>query len=403
MSARPPRTAREHTARAALTALVLTGMATQAAGQTIDDNQPGFSVERFTPPPGPGVFLAAERADVLPPLELQLAMCGSLMARPLVLEDVFDRGEVSEPVRVRLGFDFLAAIGVGRRFQVGVAMPVVAAQDGARLQGIDLDETSLQPVALGDLRLHGKLRLVGFADAAGGGVAAAVTATLPTGAEGHFAGERGPVLEGRLIGSWRWRNLGTVAVNVGYRHRTEKVVLLSPARPHGDEVVGLFAGEVAVPGTAHLRGLVEYAFVTGDPGPAGKIRGPSPEEVRAGARWRFATGVTLTGGLGFGTSPSEVGSPAWRVIAQVAYETAPSSDLDRDGIADGRDRCRLRAEDPDGFEDTDGCPDLDNDRDGVLDSEDECPDQAEDRDGYHDLDGCPDAEYRIEPSSARSR
>jgi outer membrane protein OmpA-like peptidoglycan-associated protein len=92
-------------------------------------------------------------------------------------------------------------------------------------------------------------------------------------------------------------------------------------------------------------------------------------------------------------------------------------DRDGDGLLDSTDRCPDQAEDKDAFQDDDGCPDPDNDQDGVLDvadtcmnvpgtvalrgcpdgdgdgiadSDDKCPTQAEDLDGFEDGDGCPD-------------
>ncbi len=65
-------------------------------------------------------------------------------------------------------------------------------------------------------------------------------------------------------------------------------------------------------------------------------------------------------------------------------------DSDEDAIADDEDRCPGIAEDFDGFNDEDGCPDYDNDEDGLYDKRDKCPDQAEDFDGFLDQDGCPD-------------
>ena len=70
----------------------------------------------------------------------------------------------------------------------------------------------------------------------------------------------------------------------------------------------------------------------------------------------------------------------------------PPPDSDGDGLNDRVDRCPLEAEDPDGFEDDDGCPDPDNDGDGILDPVDACPLEAEDFDGRHDGDGCPEPE-----------
>jgi len=68
----------------------------------------------------------------------------------------------------------------------------------------------------------------------------------------------------------------------------------------------------------------------------------------------------------------------------------PERDNDRDGLADAGDQCANEAEDKDGFEDEDGCPERDNDRDGIPDVTDRCADQAEDKDGFEDEDGCPD-------------
>ncbi len=67
-------------------------------------------------------------------------------------------------------------------------------------------------------------------------------------------------------------------------------------------------------------------------------------------------------------------------------------DADLDGIPDRVDNCPHAAEDFDGFEDEDGCPDADNDKDGILDVNDDCPSRAEDFDGYQDDDGCPDVD-----------
>ncbi|MBK9032588.1 MAG: OmpA family protein [Myxococcales bacterium] len=72
-------------------------------------------------------------------------------------------------------------------------------------------------------------------------------------------------------------------------------------------------------------------------------------------------------------------------------ERAPTElDRDGDGLADAEDACPDRAEDHDGFEDKDGCPDIDNDLDHVLDISDKCTEVAEVYNGFEDDDGCPD-------------
>jgi len=75
-------------------------------------------------------------------------------------------------------------------------------------------------------------------------------------------------------------------------------------------------------------------------------------------------------------------------------------DDDNDGVLDEDDVwCRTRAEDFDGYQDGDGCPDTDNDMDGICDpgltsyacsGSDGCPNVAEDYDAFRDTDGCPD-------------
>jgi outer membrane protein OmpA-like peptidoglycan-associated protein len=72
------------------------------------------------------------------------------------------------------------------------------------------------------------------------------------------------------------------------------------------------------------------------------------------------------------------------------HDGCPEPDNDRDGIADADDRCPNIAEDKDGFEDEDGCLDEDNDHDGVLDTDDSCPSEPETVNGVRDDDGCPD-------------
>ena len=102
-------------------------------------------------------------------------------------------------------------------------------------------------------------------------------------------------------------------------------------------------------------------------------------------------------------------------------QAQPTGDRDHDGVPDALDKCPDEPEDKDGFQDSDGCPDPDNDADTVLDANDRCPDAAgdpkqhgcprpdrdsdglddnaddcpdfaEDIDGNQDRDGCPEPE-----------
>jgi outer membrane protein OmpA-like peptidoglycan-associated protein len=91
----------------------------------------------------------------------------------------------------------------------------------------------------------------------------------------------------------------------------------------------------------------------------------------------------VVGTLGVALSPEEPAPPP---------KPAPPRDSDGDGIVDDEDECELVAEDRDGFEDDDGCPDVDDDRDGITDDVDRCKTTPEDTDGFEDEDGCPEAD-----------
>ena len=112
-------------------------------------------------------------------------------------------------------------------------------------------------------------------------------------------------------------------------------------------------------------------------------------------------------------------------IRQPTQVVIARTDTDGDGLMDDVDQCPEDPEDPDGFEDEDGCPDPDNDLDTILDQNDacplepgvpnedpakngcpvqdrdgdgipddvdKCPDEPEDLDGNEDHDGCPELE-----------
>jgi outer membrane protein OmpA-like peptidoglycan-associated protein len=117
-----------------------------------------------------------------------------------------------------------------------------------------------------------------------------------------------------------------------------------------------------------------------------------PLELMGGAIFKPALHWSIYAGAGVGVT-NGIGVPDARVIGGVRYAVGlptrgGKKDSDGDGIIDEKDRCPEAAEDLDGFEDGDGCPEPDNDRDGIGDDDDECPDDAEEPGG--DRDGCPD-------------
>jgi hypothetical protein len=126
----------------------------------------------------------------------------------------------------------------------------------------------------------------------------------------------------------------------------------------------------------------------------------NPLSVTPGVRARFGGGWTATAAFSVSISGDDRDTPNfdphdaypdWHATLMVSYAWPVfAADTDGDGIPDFRDQCPRLAEDVDGFNDEDGCPDLDNDADGVPDGFDGTPLQMEDYDGFEDEDGVPD-------------
>lgn len=151
---------------------------------------------------------------------------------------------------------------------------------------------------------------------------------------------------------------------------------ISDFQLHADVLSNVALGDAAVqtePGRASLellggvRWVHEYFFADLAAGGAPVDDGPTP-------RWRLQLAI---GARGLFDKPAP-----------------PPVDLDpdRDGIEGDADQCPTRAEDFDGFQDDDGCPDLDDDGDGIPDARDACPRDPEDKDGIADADGCPETD-----------
>jgi len=125
--------------------------------------------------------------------------------------------------------------------------------------------------------------------------------------------------------------------------------------------------------------------------PLGAHQAYQPLEALAGVKLYLARNSFLTLGAGRGLVADQGGNPGLRAFIGIVFEPSVG-DRDGDGIKDDVDRCPDAAEDFDGFEDEDGCPDPDNDHDGIPDVDDRCPDIPEDKDGVEDADGCPEGE-----------
>ena len=247
----------------------------------------------------------------------------------------------------------------------------------AEALGYDLTGTSL-----GDVRValgYDLSGLLGTRDAEGNGLGLAlrVQAWLPTGNTLQFHSEDGVRVLPAVVADWR-HNRWLVGANVGWLVRKQQQVfqvITNDALRWGafaqGPLVGAFDWLATVYGTMQTAEQQDplNALVYSRNGNA------DPMEALGGVRWHEPEGgldVTLAGGAGLNTA---VGSPALRVVLQAGYNLpAAPKDRDGDGILDKDDKCPNEAEDKDGWQDDDGCPDPDNDGDKLLDPDDKCPD-----------------------------
>ncbi|HEY5950261.1 MAG TPA: OmpA family protein, partial [Kofleriaceae bacterium] len=338
-------------------------------------------------------YLTQEGGTVLPHRELDVGATLDFGRDPLVARDP-STGEPlmnGDVVANRFGMQLTAGYGVLPQLELGVALPLVLAQNGDPAT-LAMGRT-LSTTALGDLRLFGKFAVVRTESIA---LAAALDVTMPSGNVDSFTGSPTASARPRLVLEVQPGAL-VAALNIGYRFRgrsqvadvvvddelTGGVALAYALRPKlwliGESfvAVGLFGDEHAVPAEA-LVGV----------------------RTRLGATWQAQLAIGEGLGRGYGT-------PAFEAVASVGYlvdlahhapvpvekpQPPPPADPDRDhdGILNESDQCPDQPEDKDGFEDEDGCPDPDNDHDGILDANDQCPVEPEDKDGFQDDDGCPD-------------
>jgi OmpA-OmpF porin, OOP family len=380
---------RSQPALAAAAALITTFMLTSpAAAQSMSGE---FSVQRFDPAVGPHNFITTRGVRMDGKMALSLGLMGNYAYKPFVVRSCISETDCSvasgrEATRTTVieslfSADLMGALTIIPRLQVSLRIPLTWVKGlGLNEQGQN-SENGINTVGPGDSILEGKLRLYGevnepylvglgaFVTAPLGHLASEgsyVGDTLPSaGLRGIFDGELGPIGFGANLGAV-FRDKGTVgSTTVG-----------SEAR------YSVAAGYRVSP---VVRIVMDFFGATR----FSSNRGENSAELDGGLQV-FPLGSPLTVNLGAGTGIIEgVGVPQLRAFAGVGYNFE-KRDRDGDGLDDALDQCPTNAEDRDGYEDGDGCPEPDNDLDTVPDSADKCPDRAEDQDGFEDRDGCPE-------------
>ena len=350
--------------------------------------KPSLDLRQFQPSADPRGSLYLEPSSTPGPGQWNSSAWLSYAYRSVVLRD--SEGDVtSVVVRHQMSLDLLANLGVGKRGAIGLAVPSVLYQDGDSSPSIAraMGDSAVPHQALGDLAFLGKVTLVPQDELGGFGLAALGRLSLPSGSRHSFVGEGTVTSEARLLAELR---LIAVSIQATTGFRTRAAPRDFAGKTWGDDLPWGVA--VAVKPQAlgwDSKGRWTWVAETHGwlaAGPASPFSDAAVSPALVGVSARYALGdVSLLGGVE-GPLDQAAGVPLVRAVGSIHW--APRShDLDHDGVQDDVDECPDLAEDRDGFEDHDGCPDFDNDDDGVPDGSDRCPKQKEDEDGYQDDDG----------------
>lgn len=286
------------------------------------------------------------------------------------------------------------AIAPLARIELDAALPVLLTQSTNAISGVDTPVSSTP--AIGDARFGLRFALLepkaygvqGFQWVLQGGL------TAPTGYRPAAFGETYARVDASTTLTFQTGLGSAITAHAGYE--------LGQSLTVGDQLFGdRFTG-----GGSFMHRLDAFRFsldvlthVNTGAAQAQSTPARATLEVVAGARY---VGQYFFADLGVGVAPIDSGlTPRWfgqlalgaRGVLFEPNKPAPVPlDADNDGIMGEVDRCPNQAEDFDGFEDQDGCPDYDDDHDGVPDARDACPRAAEDMDGIQDSDGCPEAD-----------
>ena len=345
------------------------------------------NIDHFAVSTGPHNFLVTPDAQVLPHLTPSVWVVAAWAKDPLVYRD--DAGApVAKIVEHAISARLVAGLGLYDKFEVALSVPS-AGLIGPGFDGRAGTADDFGGFSLSDPRLHGRFL---FTDKS-----APVQALAHLDVDLPLAQVFGGT--GRLLG----RTLPALSpgIAVAYHHPLFKVgvdVAADLAVPDtaGDARNGFTIGSALrvglgaeaplvkdlLAGTADIYGRAAPQFL-------GNSETQLPLEAALGLKGFFGPWV-VTGGLGTGLV-ADYGAPSVRVFLGAGYAPRAPGDADNDGITDDVDQCKDAAEDKDGYQDADGCPDPDNDGDGILDTDDKCPDAAETQNGIDDTDGCPDA------------
>ena len=363
----------------------LVTFAADAAAQTL----PSIDARTWRPSGDPNAGLNFEPVTTPGPWQWNLTGWLHYTQDPITLRRAGTTDVASRPVINLLGADFVANVGLGQRAAFGLSLPTALYQHGTGGLPSTIATTGEVPSsALGDIGLHGKATIISNVRkglTAGFGLAALGALTLPTGDRASYLTDGSTTASLRLLAEYTLV-VASVHASLGYKLRTAHNTWPDPTVggiAFGDEIPWSIGASLR-PGILSEK-IDEDNRQTWELGAHGWLpAGPTApfasgaaalSPVLLGVSDRIAIGhyrdMYAVVGVEVGLS-SAVGVPAFRAVAGFGW--APRAhDRDDDGIPDDADLCPDDAEDLDGIDDHDGCPEDDADQDGILDRQDACP------------------------------
>ena len=346
------------TRRLAVSGLVLAIAATGATAEGLDG-------ERFVPAVSAEGGFSAEHPMVPHHFGWGVGLFLNIADDPVV-EKTATGDDLTKVVDTAVSADLLGSIGLFRRVELGLHLPVHLYYDG---EPYTAGATTLNASAgVGDLRFVPKIQLLSTGNLEKHFLlGVAVPLSFPTGNEEELRGAGGVSVHPRLLFAAHLGKLG-LGFDLGYKWRSEHPATL----PWADEItLGPWLSYGLTEELAIRAELISAKHV------GTKVDGADfPTEVLGGIEYDTGT-LALYGGATLGLTDG-IGDPDFRIIFGIRYRKGVAKDQgyrdsDGDGVLDKDDLAPDEPEDKDGFKDEDGEPEPDNDHDGILDGDDECP------------------------------
>jgi len=352
---------------------------------------PSLDLRNFHPPVDPAGFLYIEPTRTPGGGEWNFGAYASYAVSPVVLRGPGDH-ELANVVSHQVSLDYYGNVGIGKTWALGVDIPTVVYQTGDDVHALLPGSETLPHAAIGGIAVDVKKTFVSTADLGGFGLAGLGTLYVPTQPKSYVSehsvrGELRALAELDLLAL-------AVRATAGFRMREEEETFLRNGTDDyrfGHDIpwgagITFRPQTIGIDREGRWRWTAEaHGAIATTPRFAAEAQSPALFGLSA----RYAAG-DFSGLFGVELPLNgAIGNPDVRPV--LAFGWAPRfEDADNDGIEDDKDQCPELAEDKDGFDDQDGCPDFDNDDDGVPDESDRCPKEKEDEDGFQDDDGCPD-------------